>query len=278
VKFTKAHGLGNDFILVEAGACPEDAAPWAVRLCDRHNGVGGDGVLVYAFEPGGVRMRLINPDGGDAEISGNGVRCLAAHAVRSGGAALRHVVRTVPGPRAVEVTPIGGTSYRVVTDLGTPILESDRIPVALEPKVSSVVDHPLAVGDEVVRVTAVSFGNPNCVVLPDAPPDDARLARLGRALETHPFFPQRTNVQFGTVTSRNEIRARIWERGVGMTRASGTGAASVAVAAILAGRADRRLRVVCDGGTLEIEWPEGETLRQTGVVEIVYEGEWLAPA
>jgi diaminopimelate epimerase len=276
MKFTKAHGIGNDFILVEAGDCPEDAAPWAVRLCDRHDGVGGDGVLVYAFEPGGVRMRLINSDGGDAEISGNGVRCLAAHAVRSGGAPSRHVVRTVPGPRAVEVTPLGGTAYRVVTDLGVPVLQSDRIPVALEPKAPSVLDYPLTVGDEVVRISPISFGNPHCAVLLDAPPDDARLARLGRALEIHPFFPQRTNVDFGAVVSRTEIRARIWERGVGMTRASGTGSASVAVAAILAGRADRRLRVVCDGGALEIEWPEGESLRQTGTVEIVYEGEWLA--
>jgi diaminopimelate epimerase len=174
------------------------------------------------------------------------------------------------------VTPLGGASYRVVTDLGAPVFDSDRIPVALEPKAPFVVDHPLTVGDEVVRVTAVSFGNPHCVLLPDAPPDDVRLAELGRAIETHPFFPQRTNVEFGAVTSRNEIRARIWERGVGMTRASGTGSASVAVAAILAGRADRRLRVVCDGGTLEVEWPEGGSVRQTGTVEIVYEGEWLA--
>jgi len=276
MNFAKAHGLGNDFILVEKASCPPDAGPWARRLCDRHQGIGGDGVLVYSVPGGSVRMRLINPDGSDAEISGNGVRCLAAWAVSRGLVPSRHVVETVPGPRPVEVHPLGAGRYRVATDLGPAILASDAIPVRLDPPRDRVVDHPLLVGAETVRVTATSLGNPHCAVFVDAPPDDERLARLGPALETHPFFPHRTNVEFVSVSSRSEIRVRFWERGVGPTRASGTGSASAAVAAIVKGLADRKLNVVCDGGVLEVEWPEGGHVHQVGEVEVLFEGEWLA--
>jgi diaminopimelate epimerase len=276
MKFAKAHGLGNDFILVERRSCPPDVAPWARRLCDRHEGIGGDGVLVYGVEEGRVRMRLVNADGSDAEISGNGVRCLAAWAVSRGLVPPRHVVETTPGPRPVAVESLGGSRYRVVTDLGPAILESGAIPVRLDPPRDRVVDHPLQVAGETVRVTATSLGNPHCAVFMDVPPDDERLARLGAALETHPFFPNRTNVEFVSPVSRGEIRVRFWERGVGYTRASGTGSASAAVAAIIKSLADRKVRVVCDGGELEVEWPEGGNVRQVGDVEVLFEGEWLA--
>ena len=143
MRFAKAHGLGNDFVLVEKSSCPPDAAPWARRLCDRHEGIGGDGVLVYAVEPGRVRMRLINADGSDAEISGNGVRCLAAWAVSRGLVPLRHVVETTPGPRPVVVEPLDAGHYRVATDLGPAILDSQAIPVRLHPPRDRVIDHAL---------------------------------------------------------------------------------------------------------------------------------------
>lgn len=278
MRFAKAHGLGNDFILVDSRECPPDAAPWARRLCDRHCGIGGDGVLVHAPAADGVRMRLINADGTEAEISGNGVRCLAAHAVRNGWAPPRHVVHTGGGARGVEVTPLGPTRFSVSTDLGPPRLGSAEIPVALDPPRGSVIDHPLDAAGRQVRVTALSFGNPHCVLLLDEPADDGVIELLGPALETHAFFPRRTNVEFVSIARRDEVRARFWERGVGPTRASGTGAASAAVAAILAGRAERQVRVVCDGGVLQVGWPEGGSVRQVGEVEIVFEGEWLGPA
>jgi diaminopimelate epimerase len=277
VRFTKAHGLGNDFILVEAGDAPLDPGSWARRLCDRHEGIGGDGVLLYEQAPDGVRMRLINADGGEAEISGNGVRCLAAFALRQGWAEPGHLVHTAAGARAVEVVPLlGRTRFRVSTDLGAPRLGSEEIPVALDPPRAAVIAHPLEVGGRTVKVTAVSFGNPHCAVIGEEPVDDATIAVLGPALEAHPFFPRRTNVEFVSVTRRDEVRARFWERGVGSTRASGTGAASAAVAAMLLGRADRRVRVRCDGGALDVEWPEGGSVIQVGEVEIVFEGDWLA--
>jgi diaminopimelate epimerase len=277
VPFAKAHGLGNDFILIDEQRCPRESGPWARRLCDRHVGIGGDGVLVYGVrkDRGAVGMRLINADGTDAEISGNGVRCLAAFAVRKGWVPPRHVVETVVGPRDVEVAPLGPSRFRVATDLGPAILASGSIPVALDPPAASVVDHPLQAAGLQVSVTATSLGNPHCAVFLESVADDATIATLGPALESHPFFPRKTNVEFVTVAAADALRVRFWERGVGPTRASGTGAASAAVAAMVKGLTGRRVRVECDGGVLDVEWPEGGTVRQVGEVEVLFEGEWL---
>jgi diaminopimelate epimerase len=276
MRFAKAHGLGNDFILVAAEQAPAELASWAVRLCDRHRGIGGDGVVLHAPAPGGVSFRLVNASGLAGEISGNGVRCLAALAVRKGWAPPRHVVSTVVGGKTVEVTPLGASRYRIVTDLGAPALGSRDVPVALEPPAATVVDHALAVGGRMLRITATSMGNPHCAVFLATPADDALIRELGPALESHPFFPRRTNVEFVTVLTRGEIRVRFWERGVGYTMASGTGSASAVVASIVTGRTGRTVRAVCDGGTLDVEWAEGGSVVQIGEAEVLYEGDWLA--
>ncbi len=278
MKFAKVHGLGNAFVLVDAGVAPTDLARWARRLCARHIGIGADGVIVYTLADDGVEMRLLNADGSEAEISGNGLRGLAAYVAAKAWRPPVHTVHTAAGPKRVEVAAIEGSRFRVATDLGPPILGSADIPVVLDPPLPRVVDHPLDVRGQTVSVTATSVGNPHCAVFVDAPADDPLLRSLGPALETHAFFPRKTNVEFVSVKSRGELRVRFWERGVGYTRASGTGAASAAVAAILGGRADRNVRVVCDGGVLEVEWPEGGSVRQVGEVEILFEGDWLPPS
>jgi diaminopimelate epimerase len=275
--FAKAHGLGNDFILVAENEAPPEAAAWARRLCDRHEGIGGDGVIVYTLETDTVHMRLINADGTDGEVSGNGVRCLAAFAAGRRGLSAQHVVRTQVGPRTVAVSDLGDSRYRVRTGLGPAILESDQIPVALQPAQPRVVDHPLEAAGRTVRITATSLGNPHCAVFLDAPAADDLLSTVGPALERHPFFPRRTNVEFVTVEARDRIRVRFWERGVGYTRASGTGAASAVLASALNGRTGRRVTVVCDGGELEVDWTESGEVRQVGNVEIVFEGRWIGP-
>jgi len=275
MRFAKAHGLGNDFILVAEEEAPAEVSPWTVRLCDRHRGIGADGVILHGRAAGGVSFRLVNADGLPGEISGNGLRCLAALAVRKKWAPARHVVSTVVGPRAVEVTQVGPASYEVETDLGLPGLASTEVPVALAPPLPRVVDHELEAAGRTVRVTATSMGNPHCAVFLDEPADDALLTSLGPRLELHPFFPRRTNVEFVTVLSASEIRVRFWERGVGYTMSSGTGSASAVVASIVTGRTGRRVKAVCDGGTLDVEWPEGGSVRQTGQAEILYEGQWL---
>lgn len=278
MRFVKAHGLGNDFVLVAERDAPKEPSAWARRLCDRHRGIGGDGVVLHAPARDGVRFRLVNADGLMGEVSGNGLRCLASLAFRSGWAPARHVVHTVVGEKAVEVSAVGSSLYRVVTDLGPPGLASRDVPVALEPPRESVVDHPLEAGGRDVLVTATSMGNPHCAIFTDEPADDALVASLGPALERHPFFPRRTNVEFVTVSSSSEIRVRFWERGVGYTMASGTGSASAVVASIVTGRTGRSVRAICDGGTLDVEWPQGGSVRQTGDVEILYEGDWLPSA
>jgi diaminopimelate epimerase len=277
MRIAKAHGLGNDFLLVPEGEAPPDPGAWARRLCDRHIGMGADGVLLYADDAGSVRMRLINADGGEAEISANGLRCLAAFRVRAGAVDARHTVITGAGPRQAVVESLGADRFRVATDLGAPILASAEIPVDLEPASPRVIDHWLDLGSREVAITATSMGNPHCAVFLDVPADDGLLATMGPALERHPFFPRRTNVEFVTVVSRSRLRVRFWERGVGYTRASGTGAASAAVASIITGRADRELVVECDGGELTVAWPEGGTVKQTGEVEVLFEGEWVGP-
>jgi diaminopimelate epimerase len=219
-------------------------------------------VLLYDRRgPDRIGMRLVNADGSEAEVSGNGLRCLAAWAVRQALAPVDHVIETGAGPRPVRVALLGPGRYRIATDLGAPQAVG--------------LDLPLEAAGRLLRVSAISMGNPHCAVFVDAPPDDATLLALGPAIERHPRFPHRTNVEFVCVESRDAIRVRFWERGAGHTRSSGTGSAAAAAAAILHGRAERRLLVHCEGGTLSVEWPEGGTLRQTGEVELVAEGEWL---
>lgn len=275
MRFAKAHGLANDFILVPSEDVPDAAGEWARNVCARHTGVGADGVVLYELGEGRVAMRLYNADGSDGNLSGNGLRCLAAYTVFKGWLPAQHVVETPPGPRAVEVERTGAVTFRVAADMGAPILQSDKIPVCLEPPAPQVLDHVLDVDGARIRIIATSMGNPHCTLLLDEPATLDTVERLGAAIEQHPFFPNRTNVEFAVALSRSELAVQFWERGVGLTQASGTGSAAASVAAILAGRVDRRLRVVCAGGVLDVEWPEGGTLRQTGDVELLFEGQRL---
>jgi diaminopimelate epimerase len=277
MRVAKAHGLGNDFIIVADRDAGTVSPRWVERLCDRHAGVGADGVLVYALRDESVAMRLFNADGGEVEISGNGLRCLSAYVFSKGWLPARHVVETGAGPRTAKVERLDGPRFRIETDLGAPILSSSQIPIDLDPPLAQVVDFPLEAAGRQMQVTATSLGNPHCAVFLASPPDDTSLTAIGSALERHPSFPRRTNVEFVTVVSESRLRVRFWERGVGLTQASGTGAASAAVAAILSGRAGRKLEVECDGGVLEVAWPSDGHVTQIGEVELILEGDWLAP-
>lgn len=264
--FTKAHAYGNDFLYVRADdLAGRDYAAAAIRLCDRHTGIGADGLIVYEPTPRGASMALHNADGGKAELSGNGLRALAALIVRD---RVRHgrdghsvvEIETTAGLRSLRLTAIEGGRYVFEADMGHP---------------AGIRQASLAAAGESVTATILTIGNPQLVVLGPLP-DDGRFARLGPALERHAEFPAGTNVEFAVVESPGRVRIRIWERGVGPTESSGTGSCAAAVAAAAHGGAARRVEVIAPGGSQVVEWTE-DGVRLTGWAEIICDGTFEAP-
>jgi diaminopimelate epimerase len=262
----KAHAYGNDFIYVPAAELDgRDRSALAVRLCERHRGIGADGLILYTLSGTAATMTLLNADGTPSELSGNGLRGLAAivvwHLEKSQtvapGAAVH--VGTTAGPRTLILTGHEGSRYHFDAGMGRPV---DLRQVDLD------------VQGEPLRPSVLSIGNPQCVVLGPLP-DATRFARLGPALERHPFFPNRTNVEFAQVESPDRVRILIWERGVGPTESSGTGSCAAAVAAIAHGGAARQLDVVAPGGTQRVRWADDQVWL-SGWAEVLHEGEWVA--
>jgi len=276
MRFAKLHGAGNDYIYINGFETQvPDPSALAVRMSDRHFGAGADG-LILVLPPEGegqVRMRIFNADGSEAEMCGNGVRCLAKFAVDRGlveGDRVR--VETRAGLREVVLEREGGRVVRGTVGMGRPVLEPAAIPVLAEG--DRAVDVPLEVAGRTLRMTCVGMGNPHAVFYVEAV-EAWPLETLGPAIERHERFPQRVNVHAVEVVSPQEVRVRTWERGSGLTLACGTGAAAVCVAGVLTGRTARRLLVHVPGGDLELEWPDPEAeVRLTGPVEEVFTGEW----
>jgi diaminopimelate epimerase len=258
LRIAKAHAYGNDFLLVDER---EALSSEMVRgLCSRHTGVGADGVVLYGLGDRSATMRLFNADGSSSELSGNGLRCLAALIAQrnrlSEGSLIS--VETCAGTKSLELIAVAGSRFTFRTALGPPAdLRQFDIPVL----------------GEKVRASVLSVGNPQCVVL-GALPDEGRFNRFGPALSTHSLFPAGTNVEFAYVEAPNRVRILIWERGVGPTTSSGTGSAAAAVAAAAHGGAARDVDVIAPGGTQRVEWRE-DGLYLTGWAEIVAEIRWL---
>jgi len=274
MRFRKYHGLGNDFVVVDlrggaAAPSPLDPAV-ARRLCDRRLGVGADGVmgLLPPAEAGNdARMRIINADGSEAEMCGNGIRCLAKYLYEHGaeapcghGGVQRREIRieTLAGLRTCALTlGADGTVATVAVEMGAPELERGRIPMKGEGR---FVDGWLEVAGQTLKVTAVSMGNPHAVTFVEGEP--LPLAEtLGPAVEAHPAFPRRTNAEFARVTDGGAIDLAVWERGCGITLACGTGACATAVAAVLTGRVPegRETEIRLPGGTLHVTVAKGLT-------------------
>jgi len=276
MRFVKVHGLGNDFLFTDPGAgpAPAEAGALARRICDRHTGIGADGLVLLDLEPGPpvrAAFRVFNADGSEAEISGNGLRCAAAYLAWSGLATSPQVLfRTAAGERPAEILSARSPLFEVRVGLGAPRLAAPDIPFDDGRTPGPLIDHPLAAAGRTFSVTCVSMGNPHCSLFFDALPDRAEWHRIGAAIETHRFFPRRTNVEFVRVLTRREIEVRFWERGVGETLASGTGSAGASIAAMLKGLVDRDITVRTEIGSLRVEWPEGGQVRQTGPAEVVF--------
>ena len=282
MRFTKLHGLGNDFLVVPPGAGPTPAAAGelARRICDRHTGVGADGLLLLSAErpePPEFGFRIFNADGSEAEISGNGLRCAAACLAWSGSVKSPKVLfHTAAGERPSEVLSSEEPLFEVRIGLGAPRLAARDIPFDDGQSLDRVFDYPFFVVKRTFPVTCVSMGNPHCGLFVDSFPPDAEWRGIGAEIESHPFFPDRTNVEFIRVVGRDEIEVRFWERGVGETLASGTGSAAAAVAAMLKGLTDRAVTVRTAIGSLKVEWPEGGEVLQTGPAEVVFSGDYPA--
>ena len=280
-QFTKFHGLGNDYLVIEVEqlAGIDDLGDFAKRICNRHYGAGGDGIAVIGPVTGksdnavaNFTCRIFNPDGSEAGLSGNGTRCAVAYlhyrglwtkeelrlSTRTG--LKRYFLRGQPGPG----------KYLFESELGQPKFDSRSIPMSIDPPLERVINYPF----ETFQITAMQMGNPNCCIFVDDF-DALDWRRIGKHIENHPTFTDRTNVVFVRVVDRKLIELRIWERGVGETTASGTCSCAGAVAAMVNEKTDRDIRVVMEGGEVRINWRDDDQVVITGTAEVVYSGEWL---
>ena len=289
IKFTKMHGLGNDYVYVncfEERLDGVDLPALARAMSDRHRGIGSDGLILIRPPGDGavadVRMEMCNADGSRGEMCGNGIRCVAKYVIDHGivacgtGAAREIRIQTDRGESTVLAWLRDGLVDRVRVDMGAPILKPSEIPVALPGE--RCVQAALSVGDGRYEMTCVSMGNPHAVVFV-ASVGTVDLARLGPLVERYTFFPNRVNLHIASVRSPTEVTMRTWERGSGLTQACGTGACAVLVAGVLEDRLDRAATIHLPGGDLEVEWTDsadGEpgTVFMTGPAVEVYSGEW----
>jgi diaminopimelate epimerase len=275
MRFTKMHGLGNDYVYVDCfqEKLTGDLPDLARRIADRHRGVGGDGlILICPSERADARMRMFNADGSESEMCGNGIRCVAKYVYDHGIAQKPTLtIETGRGVLTLELSVAGGKVDRVRVNMGEPILDGPKIPTTFAG--NPVVNAPLAIAGRDLAVTCVSMGNPHCVTFVDELNDDW-VHVVGKAIEKDAHFPQRVNAEFVQVLSRNEANMRVWERGSGETQACGTGACAVCVAGVLTGRTDRQLLIHLPGGDLELEWSEDKNVYMTGPAVEVFSGEF----
>jgi diaminopimelate epimerase len=281
LRFTKIQGFGNDYIVFEAAqlAAVGDLGSFAARVCNRHYGAGADGIAVWQGSTNGeadFQVRIFNPDGSEASMSGNGTRCAAAylffHNLWSQDL-LR--LRTRNGIKRYHLLERSDQrSFLFRSELGQPKFDSASIPMLTDQPRDRVIDYPLQLGDETLRVTALQMGNPNCCIFVD---DFEAIAwrRLGPLIENHPQFPERTNVIFIRVRDRGNIEERLWERGVGETESSGTCSCGAVVASVINEKTDRKVKVHAPGGIIPIEWRDDGEVVLTGRAEVVYNGQWL---
>ena len=277
-QFTKFHGLGNDYLVIETNelAGIDDLGDFARRICNRHYGAGGDGIAIIGTsdaETADFNCRIFNPDGSEAGLSGNGTRCAVAYLYYKGlwtNDQLRLSTRTGL-KRYFLREQLGPGRYLFESELGQPKFDSRSIPMSIDPPLEKVIRYPF----EQLEITAMQMGNPNCCIFTD---DFNSLdwRRIGKHIENHPQFPDRTNVVFVRVIDRNAIELRIWERGVGETTASGTCSCAGAVAAMVNEKTERDLRVVMEGGEVRIKWRPDDQVVITATAEVVYSGEWLS--
>lgn len=280
MRFTKMHGCGNDYIYVYTGTekvADEIKPELAVRLSDRHKGIGSDGLIfINPAEGADFEMEMYNSDGSRGAMCGNGIRCVGKYVYDHGLTDKTSIdILTGAGVKRLELMTENGKATGATVNMGIPILEPKKIPVVIEEHDSSkpVIDHPIIAGGMEYRITCVSMGNPHCVIFCDEDVSNLDIAEIGPLFEHHVIFPDRVNTEFVNVHDRGHLKMRVWERGSGETMACGTGATAVLVAASLNDLSDRRAEVSLLGGTLIIDWKEDGNVYMTGPAETVFESE-----
>lgn len=279
--FMKFHGFGNDYIVIEAAelAAISSLGDFARQICNRHYGAGADGIAVVSKsqdQAADFNVRIFNPDGSEASLSGNGTRCAAAYLYYKQlwtNPELRLSTRAGIKRYALREHSQAG-QYVFESELGQPKFDSASIPMLLDGPRDRIVDYNLDVDGETFAVTALQMGNPNCCIFVDDF-ESIDWRRIGRTIETHKQFPDRTNVVFVRVQDRQTIELRIWERGVGETMASGTCSCAAAVASMARGNTENKVNVLMPGGNAKIQWREDGEVVITGSAEVIYHGKWL---
>jgi diaminopimelate epimerase len=279
IEFTKYHGLGNDFILIDNRHQLEPiiTPQQAILMCDRHFGIGADGVIfaLSGTDDTDYTMRIFNSDGSEPEMCGNGIRCLARFLAQLEGEEVigkEYRIHTLAGV----ITPKIEAQGQVTVDMGMPQLLASQIPTTLTQGETKVINEPLEVAGKTWNVTCVSMGNPHCLTFVDQVAE-IPLERIGSLFEHHPVFPQRTNTEFIEVVSRDYLKMRVWERGAGITLACGTGACASVVAGVLNDQCDRRCTVELPGGCLTIYWSEiDQRIYMTGPAKKVFTGTFFS--
>lgn len=277
IEFTKWQGCGNDFVLVDdRSKSIKDPAELSRKMCDRHYGIGADGlIIIRPSDKADTRMRIYNTDGSEAEMCGNGIRCFARWVYELGLVpGEEFTVETGAGILVPKIIKENGRITGVRVDMGQPVLDAEKIPTKGF-GTGRVVDKTIEVLGETYHVTCVSMGNPHCVVLWDDL-STLDIEKLGPAFENHPAFPNRVNTEFVSVRDKNHVRMRVWERGAAVTMACGTGACATLTACVLNDRTERKAEIELDGGKLFIEWSEKDNhIYMTGPAEEVYKGTYI---
>lgn len=274
MKFSKYHGIGNDFIIFDGiiEKVPADIKKAVPRICSRNFGIGADGIMVVLPSAcADIKMQIINADGSEAEMCGNGIRCFARYVYETGHVPkTKFTVETLAGLMIPELVLKDGQVQGVTVDMGVPSLKRVDIPMLGE--TAEAINEPLQVLDTTFNVTGVLMGVPHCVIFVEDV-EKVDVAKYGPALEKHPAFPRKTNVHFVQVLGEQKMKMRIWERGAGPTLACGTGACGVLVAAHVNNLTGKKAAITLPGGVLQVEWADNGHVYMTGPAELVFRGE-----
>ena len=276
MKFTKMHGCGNDYVYIDCTENKiENEEQAAIKLSDRHFGIGGDGmILIKKSDIADFEMVMYNADGSRGAMCGNGIRCVAKFVYDHRLTDKTSIsIESMGAIKYIDLKVENGVAVGAKVDMGKPNLKASEIPVISENE--KAINEPISVDGKAYQMTCVSMGNPHAVIFTDVSPKEIELEKIGPKFESNPVFPDRTNTEFVKVIDRKNIEMRVWERGSGETLACGTGACASAVAAILNGYCDNDVTVHLLGGDLEISWSgdESESVFMTGPAVTVFDGE-----